>query len=72
MEIGIFPSYVGLESYLPQENWSYVHAFISDATPYYFFGFRGQLFATIFNALGIDHQKNYHLGSRPIPTTANV
>jgi uncharacterized protein (DUF1501 family) len=27
------------------------------------------LFATIFNALGIDHQKNYHLGSRPIPLT---
>jgi hypothetical protein len=27
------------------------------------------LFATIFNALGIDHQKNYHVGSRPIPLT---
>jgi hypothetical protein len=27
------------------------------------------LFATIFNALGIDHQKNYHLGARPIPLT---
>jgi hypothetical protein len=27
------------------------------------------LFATIFTALGIDHQKNYHLGSRPIPLT---
>ena len=45
-EVGIFPSYVGLESYLPEENWSYTHAFISDATPYYFFGFRGQLFFT--------------------------
>jgi hypothetical protein len=45
-ELGIFPSYIGLESYLPQENWSYTHAFISDATPYYFFGFRGQLFTT--------------------------
>lgn len=43
-EIGIFPSYVGLESYLPQENWAYTHAFVSDSTPYYFFGFRGQLF----------------------------
>lgn len=43
-ELGIFPSYIGLESYLPEENWSYTHAFISDATPYYFFGFRGQLF----------------------------
>jgi hypothetical protein len=43
-ELGIFPSYIGLESYLPEENWSYTHAFQSDATPYYFFGFRGQLF----------------------------
>jgi hypothetical protein len=45
-EAGIFPSYVGLESYLPQENWSYTHAFLSDVTPYYFFGFRGQIFPT--------------------------
>jgi hypothetical protein len=45
-EVGIFPSYVGLESYLPEENWCYTHAFVSDATPYYFFGFRGQLFPT--------------------------
>jgi hypothetical protein len=27
------------------------------------------LFATIFNALGINHQKNYYVGSRPIPLT---
>lgn len=45
-EIGIFPSYVGLESYLPQENWSYTHAFVADATPFYFFGARVQLFVT--------------------------
>ena len=45
-ELGIFPSYVGLESYLPEENWAYSHAFMSDFTPYYFFGFRGQLFLT--------------------------
>jgi hypothetical protein len=45
-ELGIFPSYVGLESYLPEENWAYNHAFMSDFTPYYFFGFRGQLFLT--------------------------
>ncbi|HEY8040804.1 MAG TPA: outer membrane beta-barrel protein [Polyangiaceae bacterium] len=43
-ELGIFPSYIGLESYLPEENWAYTHAFMSDATPYYFFGFRGQLY----------------------------
>jgi hypothetical protein len=28
-----------------------------------------QLFATIFEALGIDPQKNFHLGSRPVPLT---
>lgn len=27
----------------------------------------GDLFATIFEAIGIDHEKEYHLGSRPIP-----
>ncbi len=46
VEAGIFPSYVGLESYLPEENWAYTHAFMSDVTPYYFFGLRGQLFLT--------------------------
>src|SRR5215475_715729 len=45
-ELGIFPSYIGLESYLPEENWLYTHAFVSDATPYYFFGLRVQLFLT--------------------------
>ncbi len=44
VEAGIFPSYVGLESYLPEENWSYTHAFLADATPYYFFGLRTQVF----------------------------
>ncbi len=28
-----------------------------------------ELFATIFQALGIDHQKNYKVGSRPVPLT---
>lgn len=28
-----------------------------------------ELFATIFQAVGIDHQKEYHLGSRPLPLT---
>ncbi|MEO6774504.1 MAG: outer membrane beta-barrel protein [Kofleriaceae bacterium] len=45
-EVGIFPSYVGLESYLPEENWAYNHAFLSDWTPFYFFGVRGQLLLT--------------------------
>lgn len=29
----------------------------------------GELFATIFQAVGIDPEKSYHLGSRPIPLT---
>lgn len=28
-----------------------------------------ELFATIFQALGIDHKKDYHVGARPIPLT---
>jgi hypothetical protein len=28
-----------------------------------------QLFATIFQALGLDHQKDYYVGDRPIPLT---
>lgn len=28
-----------------------------------------QLFATIYNALGVDHHKDYFVGSRPIPLT---
>src|SRR5437763_7774058 len=28
-----------------------------------------ELFATIFCALGIDHQKNYRVGARPVPLT---
>ncbi len=46
VEAGIFQSYVGLESYLPEENWAYTHALLADATPYYFFGLRGQLYLT--------------------------
>jgi hypothetical protein len=29
----------------------------------------GHLFATIFEAVGIDHQREYHIGARPIPIT---
>jgi uncharacterized protein (DUF1501 family) len=28
-----------------------------------------ELFATIYSALGVDHQKNYRVGSRPVPLT---
>jgi hypothetical protein len=43
-EIGIFPSYIGADSYLPQENWNYTHSFMADFTPYYFAGSRTQVF----------------------------
>jgi hypothetical protein len=44
VELGIFPSYIALESYVPQENWNYTHPFVSDFTPYYFAGLRTQIF----------------------------
>ncbi len=43
-ELGIFPSYIALESYTPQENWNYTHPFVSDFTPYYFAGLRTQIY----------------------------
>lgn len=46
IELGIFPSYVAMESYLPEENWNYLHPFVSDFTPYYFSGSRTQIFLT--------------------------
>lgn len=35
---GLFPAYIGLDSYLPQENWTYTHNLLSDFTPYYLQG----------------------------------
>ncbi len=46
VEFGIFPSYVAMESYLPEENWNYLHPFVSEFTPYYFSGSRTQLYLT--------------------------
>jgi hypothetical protein len=46
VEAGIFPSYFALESYFPQENWNYLHPFVSDFTPYYFAGVRNQWYFT--------------------------
>jgi hypothetical protein len=37
-ELGIFNSYIGAESYLVQENWSYQRSMVSDLTPFYFQG----------------------------------
>jgi|HubBroStandDraft_2_1064218.scaffolds.fasta_scaffold09436_3 hypothetical protein len=41
---GIFMSYVGLFSYDNFENWMYLPSFTSDNTPWFFNGFRLQLF----------------------------
>lgn len=38
VEMGIFMSYIGLESYMTQENWSYQRSMVCDFTPFYFFG----------------------------------
>lgn len=44
LEAGIFMSYIGLESYVLQENWSYQRSMVCDFTPFYFQGVRLQLF----------------------------
>jgi hypothetical protein len=36
--MGIFPAYIGLESYNTQEDWNYTHSYLSDFTPYYLVG----------------------------------
>ena len=44
IEMGIFMSYIGLESYVTQENWSYQRSMVCDFTPFYFSGARLQIF----------------------------
>ncbi len=44
IEAGIFMSYIGLESYIMQENWSYQRSLVCDFTPFYFQGARVQFF----------------------------
>ncbi len=44
VEMGIFMSYIGLESYVTQENWSYQRSMVCDFTPFYFSGARLQMF----------------------------
>ncbi|TGD59826.1 outer membrane beta-barrel protein [Flavobacterium humi] len=44
LEMGIFMSYIGLESYITQENWSYQRSMLCDFTPFYFSGARLQAF----------------------------
>lgn len=44
VEMGIFMSYIGLESYLTGENWSYQRSMVCDFTPFYFSGARVQAY----------------------------
>jgi hypothetical protein len=46
INVGVFPSFVGMESYEPQENWGYTHSLICDATPYYLQGMQIQYWPT--------------------------
>lgn len=46
IEMGIFMSYIGLESYVTQENWSYQRSMLCDFTPFYFSGARIQVHPT--------------------------
>lgn len=46
IEMGIFMSYIGLESYITQENWNYQRSMVCDFTPFYFSGARAQIFPT--------------------------
>ncbi len=44
LELGMFLSYIGLESYNLSENWNFNRSFLSDFTPFYFTGLRAQFF----------------------------
>lgn len=46
VELGIFMSYIGLESYVLNENWCYQRSMPCDFTPFYFTGARLQMFPT--------------------------
>ncbi len=46
VEAGIFMSYIGLESYMLQDNWSYQRSMPCDFTPFYFQGARVQMYPT--------------------------
>ncbi|WP_343605724.1 outer membrane beta-barrel protein [Fluviicola sp.] len=44
VDMGMFMSYVGLNSYYQPENWEYQASFTSDNTPWFFVGARTQIF----------------------------
>ena len=43
-EMGIFMSFIGLESYVLQENWCYQRSMVCEFTPFYFSGARAQAY----------------------------
>lgn len=46
VDMGLFMSYIGLNSYYQNENWEYQASFTSDNTPWFFNGIRIQIFPT--------------------------
>ena len=44
VDMGMFMSYIGLNSYYQTENWEYQASFTSDNTPWFFNGLRVQMF----------------------------
>lgn len=46
VDVGLFTSYIGLNSYYQVENWEYQASFTSDNTPWFFNGVRVQIFPT--------------------------
>lgn len=46
IDVGMFMSYIGLNSYYQSENWEYQASFTSDNTPWFFNGVRIQVFPT--------------------------
>jgi hypothetical protein len=44
VDVGLFVSYIGLNSYYHAENWEYQASFTSDNTPWFFNGMRIQIF----------------------------
>jgi len=46
VDLGMFVSYIGLNSYYQAENWEYQASYTSDNTPWFFNGMRIQIFPT--------------------------
>ncbi len=46
VDVGMFMSYIGLNSYYQVENWEYQASYTSDNTPWFFNGMRIQIFPT--------------------------